>query len=77
MCQHSPHCPTSDAADACGAQVRTPRPEQGWYLLCNGVIFFDDGGAILPNGTVLEVEVDRIRPPSLQKDWLRLSCTTR
>jgi hypothetical protein len=53
MCQHTPDFPSSDAADACKAHVRTPHPEQGWYLLCNGVIFFEDGGAILPNGAVL------------------------
>jgi len=70
MCQHSPHCPSSYAADACEAHVRTPHPEQGWYLLCNGVIFFEDGGAILPNGTVLEV-VHRTRPLPLQKDCPR------
>jgi hypothetical protein len=29
-------------------------PEQGWSLLCNGVVIFDDGGALLPDGrTVL------------------------
>jgi hypothetical protein len=26
------------------------RPEQGWSLLCNGVILFDDGGELLPDG---------------------------
>jgi hypothetical protein len=25
-------------------------PEQGWSLLCNGVVIFDDGGALLPGG---------------------------
>jgi hypothetical protein len=25
-------------------------PEQGWSLLCNGVVVFDDGGALLPDG---------------------------
>jgi hypothetical protein len=27
-----------------------PHPEQGWSLLCNGVMAFDDTGALLPNG---------------------------
>jgi hypothetical protein len=27
-------------------------PEQGWSLLCNGVIVFDDLGEILPAGLV-------------------------
>jgi hypothetical protein len=30
-----------------------PHEEQGWFLLCNGVILFDDGGAILPNGSTV------------------------
>jgi hypothetical protein len=25
-------------------------PEQGWSLLCNGVVVFEDTGALLPNG---------------------------
>jgi len=25
-------------------------PEQGWSLLCNGVIVFDDTGELLPDG---------------------------
>jgi Family of unknown function (DUF5999) len=25
-------------------------PGQGWSLLCNGVVLFDDGGALLPDG---------------------------
>jgi hypothetical protein len=28
------------------------RPEQGWSLLCNGVIVFDDLGEILPGDLV-------------------------
>jgi hypothetical protein len=29
------------------------RPEQGWSLLCNGVVLFEDNGEILPNGRVI------------------------
>jgi hypothetical protein len=25
-------------------------PEQGWSLLCNGIVVFDDGGLLLPDG---------------------------
>jgi hypothetical protein len=25
-------------------------PEQGWSLLCNGVVLFEDAGALLPSG---------------------------
>jgi hypothetical protein len=32
-------------------------PEQGWSLLCNGVIVFDDMGAILPDGRVIPPHV--------------------
>jgi hypothetical protein len=30
-----------------------PQPEQGWALLCNGVILFEDGGALLPSGEAI------------------------
>ena len=32
------------------AQVAARHPEQGWSLLCNGVIAFDDLGELLPDG---------------------------
>jgi hypothetical protein len=53
MCVHSPDCPTADTREACTAHVVAPHHEQGWCLLCNGVIRFDDGGAILPDGSAL------------------------
>jgi hypothetical protein len=28
-------------------------PEQGWSLLCNGVVLFDDDGELLPDGQVV------------------------
>jgi hypothetical protein len=30
--------------------VVVSHPEQGWSLLCNGVVLFDDTGALLPDG---------------------------
>jgi len=27
-----------------------PHPEQGWSLLCNGIVLFEDTGALLPDG---------------------------
>jgi hypothetical protein len=54
MCEHIPCCPSAEAPNARAAHVRTSHHEQGWCLLCNGVIFFDDGGAILPDGHLLE-----------------------
>lgn len=46
--------PTSSSTyEACTSHVRVDHSEQGWCLLCNGVILFDDGGAILPDGRAL------------------------
>ncbi|EPH46724.1 hypothetical protein STRAU_0137 [Streptomyces aurantiacus JA 4570] len=28
-------------------------PEQGWSLLCNGVLLFEDTGELLPNGEII------------------------
>ncbi|HVU61711.1 MAG TPA: DUF5999 family protein [Mycobacteriales bacterium] len=50
MCQHSPLCPPADAADRDAAKVVSSHPEQGWSLLCNGVVSFDDSGDLLPDG---------------------------
>jgi hypothetical protein len=33
--------------------VRAAHPEQGWSLLCNGVILFDDGCLLLPDGAAI------------------------
>ncbi|TYP89169.1 DUF5999 family protein [Blastococcus xanthinilyticus] len=50
MCTHRTPCPdpASDARDL--AAVVRSRPEQGWRLLCNGVVLFDDDGGLLPDG---------------------------
>jgi len=53
MCRHNPPCPAPNSTKPCSAHVRAAHPEQGWCLLCNGVILFDDGGAILPDGALL------------------------
>ena len=50
MCQHHTPCPAADAVDREAAHVVAPHPEQGWSLLCNGVVLFEDTGALLPNG---------------------------
>ena len=49
-CHHTPACPSADAVDRDAAHVVSAHPEQGWSLLCNGVVVFDDFGEILPNG---------------------------
>jgi anti-sigma regulatory factor (Ser/Thr protein kinase) len=54
MCQHTPRCPGADAPDRQAARVIAFHPEQGWSLLCNGVVAFEDSGALLPDGTTIE-----------------------
>jgi hypothetical protein len=50
MCLHRPQCPAADSPDRDAAHTLAAHPEQGWSLLCNGVIVFDDLGEILPDG---------------------------
>lgn len=47
-CQHSPHCPDPTAADAAAARLVIDHYEQGWSLLCNGVVLLDDGSLLRP-----------------------------
>lgn len=53
MCPHEPHCPSAESNGRDSAHVLHSRPEQGWSLLCNGVVLFDDNGEILPDGQVI------------------------
>ena len=55
MCPHRSPCPLADRPDRGAAHTIAFPPEQGWSLLCNGVIVFDDMGEILPG--------DRVVPP--------------
>jgi hypothetical protein len=50
VCTHSPSCPTADQVDREAAHVIAAHPEQGWSLLCNGVVLFEDTGELLPDG---------------------------
>jgi len=52
-CLHVPVCPGADSPDRDAAHVIASHPEQGWSLLCNGVVLFEDCGEILPNGDCL------------------------
>jgi hypothetical protein len=36
------------------ARVISCHPEQGWSLLCNGVIVFEDTGELLPDGSCVQ-----------------------
>ena len=57
MCQHKPRCPEWRASDRLAARIIADQPEQGWSLLCNGVVLFDDGGELPPGG---RVSLDRL-----------------
>jgi len=60
MCQHTTRCPSATAPDALTARVVSTRYEQGWSLLCNGIVVFDDLGALLPDGS--SVCPSQVRP---------------
>ncbi|WP_395573535.1 DUF5999 family protein [Streptomyces sp. BK79] len=53
MCTHRPSCPAADAPAASAAHVVAAHPEQGWNLLCDGTVVFDDTGELLPDGRVV------------------------
>jgi hypothetical protein len=50
-CQHQPSCPDAEATDHDAARIVSSHPEQGWNLLCNGIIVFEDTGELLPDGS--------------------------
>jgi hypothetical protein len=45
-------CPGAEASDCWTAHVVADHLDQGWAKLCNGVILFDDGFFIAPDGHV-------------------------
>ena len=52
-CAHVPPCPSADASDHDAARLVSAHPEQGWSLLCNGVVAFEDTGELLPDGRMI------------------------
>ena len=52
-CEHEPACPSAEAPDREAAHTVATHPEQGWSLLCNGVLLFEDTGEVLPSGEVI------------------------
>jgi hypothetical protein len=62
MCHHSPRCPSAQDSARLAARVVAAHPEQGWSLLCNGVIAFEDNGALLPDGHAIVPRPARTRP---------------
>jgi hypothetical protein len=58
-CRHRPRCPDALAPDRSAARAVASHPGQGWSLLCNGVVLFDDGGALLPDGRAVTPAIAR------------------
>ncbi|KOG30528.1 DUF5999 family protein [Streptomyces resistomycificus] len=61
MCSHQPSCPAT--AGNAAPHVVAAHPEQGWNLLCDGAIVFDDTGELLPDGRIVaphRVPVERL-----------------
>ncbi|MCI3271771.1 DUF5999 family protein [Streptomyces cylindrosporus] len=50
MCSHQPSCPSSDARVP---HIVAAHPEQGWSLLCDGAIVFDDSGELTADGRIV------------------------
>jgi hypothetical protein len=50
MCSHQISCPSFDGS---AVHVVAAHPEQGWSLLCDGAIVFDDSGELTPEGKVV------------------------
>lgn len=53
LCTHTPKCPSAASPDREAAQVVAAHPEQGWSLLCNALVLFDDTGELLPDGQII------------------------
>ncbi|WP_432763059.1 DUF5999 family protein [Actinomadura xylanilytica] len=53
VCVHRPPCPAPDGRDREAARTVASHPEQGWSLLCNGIVVFDDTGELLPDGRAI------------------------
>jgi hypothetical protein len=62
MRQHLPRCPHAQAPDALAARVVADHPGQGWSLLCNGAVLFEDGGALLADGQAVAPPASALRP---------------
>jgi len=66
-CEHFPQCPGADATDRDAAHVMAAHPEQGWSLLCNGVVVFEDFGEILPDGQSCAARRDALLTASIHR----------
>jgi len=52
QCPHQPPCPGALEPDRLAAALVARYPDQGWSLLCNGVVVLDDGDQLLPDGRI-------------------------
>ncbi|MHC3473053.1 DUF5999 family protein [Streptomyces sp. 7R007] len=50
MCDRRTSCPSSDTT---APHVVAAHPEQGWSLLCDGAIVFDDSGELTADGRIV------------------------
>jgi hypothetical protein len=64
MCEHLPTCPQAAEPGHDAARVVAAHPEQGWSLLCNGVVTFDDTGELMPDGSAVAPHPPAIRTRS-------------
>jgi hypothetical protein len=62
MCAHVPSCAERDSPLAGTARVLVAHYEQGWCLLCNGLIRFDDGTELRTGPAPVVRPPDRERP---------------
>jgi hypothetical protein len=62
MCAHWPACPSANDSARNAARVLVAQPAQGWSLLCNGVVVFEDTGEILPDGRSLAPRRPAVSP---------------
>ncbi|MFF2227007.1 DUF5999 family protein [Streptomyces globisporus] len=53
-CRHTPPCPDATSPDRDTARSTARHAEQGWSLLCNGILLFEDTGELLPDGQIVE-----------------------
>ena len=53
MCSHQLPSASAGARPVHLAHIVAAHPEQGWTLLCDGTIVFDDSGELLPDGRVV------------------------
>jgi hypothetical protein len=71
MCPHTPPCPEPNGPDREAARTIISHPEQGWSLLCNGIVIFEDTGELLPCGDAIAPH----RPTDLVTDPVVRSVT--